>query len=50
VKIQLHAFLTSTLDGCEWSTSNLAASSLEKEPLVVSEQEAEWTKELVLIW
>jgi hypothetical protein len=34
VDIQLHAFLTSALDGHEWSASAPATSFPEKEPLV----------------
>jgi hypothetical protein len=39
-----HSFLTSTLDGGEWSPSH----PLEKQPLVSIEGEARWTP--LLVW
>ena len=47
LELSLHSFLTSVLDGGEWSISCPAALCLGKQPLAHTEQKAEWTPEAV---
>jgi hypothetical protein len=47
VELQLHAFLTSALNGSEWSASRPATLHPGKEPLVPIGQETGWAPEPV---
>jgi hypothetical protein len=47
VEVQPHSFLTMALDGGEWSASQPGHFTPSKEPLVATEQEAEWAPEPV---
>jgi hypothetical protein len=46
VEIWFHSFLTSTVDGGEWSVSHWLLHPPGKEPLVHIEREAAWALEI----
>lgn len=50
VEIQLHLFLASAPDVCEWSRSRSGLLTLETESLATGEEEAWWNAEPVWAW
>jgi len=47
MEVELHAFLTSAVDGGKWSASCLGHCTLGKEPLVPVIEEAGWAPKQV---